>query len=747
MAKGVKKIKYIKGIIYPDMSVPNLKLTIEPNQWVWFMVSEWETGTTEKDKERELTWLWQSTDRKVIISEKKTPATGRYGLKLPKKLCGSYHYYIEASLFGGRDFRRQAGLYVKGYCPTKIVSSKWSKILNGADDRKTYLFSYGENIYLHLATEGLNGDKVSIEIYRQIQRGGGIKDDEFIQNIPNVQVIDGEVNLEIGNTYQWYGKIRFPKNEEKFYIKVKNSNGKYITDGKDSIHARYLRIKNNIISKKINTPSNITSIKVGQIDKNIKRYELCKFEQITIKEKKSTSDFILYDINRQKNIMIYEKLVNATNTEKIDVFFKEITNKGCFNNHKKVVEVYMNNEKLPKIEALKNSKLTIPIKAEINTYLLKTNPELFILTPDKPNVYKIIAKTCAQLNNPFYISIYPNIEREFAFVLTLLPSFSSEINQAYSAREKLTDYNKKQSMQLIRDEVEILYNSKGGLGFGLQAKVKIGGIESSIELSKTKSQIKKLISFYHKVKEKLSVFDGRGKESASIAYQKKILPKTVFDIEPPNVALALRIINKQISNIQKVVPQLIGSIALKPIIKIKFGVDALSLLKFAGVGGKIADWIKDKIEAKFNFTMYVILECFLEAKAEISLTYNEIEGFASDTRKLLVEAGIAIKGGVKSLEYVTVLVPESDNSTQRVKVEKWKGEAVGTSSMVYTYEVNADKKGQYNKHKLECTGIKATIIVYAIKKGMKYNESFRKDFTIYERPEEPIYESEKEYTL
>ena len=472
---------------------------------------------------------------------------------------------------------------------------------------------------------------------------------------------------------------------------------------------------------------------------------MCKFDEINIKE--DNESILIFQSGKTKlSNLVYETITPSSGKE-INIEVKGFSNEGCFNNHKKVVEIYMNNEKLPKIEVLENSKLTLPIKADIDTYLLRTNPELFIVTPDKPNVYKIIAKTCSQLNNPFYINVYPNIEREIAFVLTLFPSFSSEINQAYSAREKLTDYNKKQSMRLIRDEIEILYNSKGGLGFGLQAKVKIGDIESSIELSKTKSQIKKLISFYHKVKDKLSVFDGRGKESNSIAYQKKILPKVVFDIESPNIALALRIVNKRISNIQKVIPQLIGSIALKPIIKIRFSVDALSLLQFAGVGGKIANWIKDKIEAKFKFTMYVILECFLEAKTELSLTYNSIEGFAPGSRKLQVEPGIAMKGGIKSLEYVTVLVPMSDNTTQTTKIEKWKGEAIGTSSIIYTYEVNADQRGQYSKHKLECTGIKATIIVYAIKKGMKYNESFRKDFTIYKRPEEPIYESEKEYTL
>ena len=195
MAKGVKKIKYIKGLIYPDMSVPNVRLTIKPDQWVWFVVSEWEAETTDKDKGRKLTWFRQSTDRKIILNKQYTDFNDSYGLRLPKKLCGSYHYYIEASLFGERDFRKQTGLYVKGWCTPKIVNSKWSKIYNGDDVRKTYQFSYGEDIFLHLETEGLNGDKIGIEIYRQKQGGRGTLDDQLIHIITN-------------SSYRWRNKFK-----------------------------------------------------------------------------------------------------------------------------------------------------------------------------------------------------------------------------------------------------------------------------------------------------------------------------------------------------------------------------------------------------------------------------------------------------------------------------------------------------------------------------------------------------------
>jgi hypothetical protein len=173
--------------------------------------------------------------------------------------------------------------------------------------------------------------------------------------------------------------------------------------------------------------------------------------------------------------------------------------------------------------------------------------------------------------------------------------------------------------------------------------------------------------------------------------------------------------------------------ALKPITKIKIGVDLLSLLQYMGVGGKIASWIKEELEEKFNFTIYIIFEVFLEAKAELSLTYNTIEGFAPGPRKLQIEAGVGIKGGVKSTEFVSVFVPEADGKLQEVKVEKFKGEASGISSILYTYEVKAegyvvtsikpklslghDNKGTFAEAKCDWMGINIVCTITVVING------------------------------
>lgn len=272
MAKGVKKIKYTGGVIFPKMSVPNQRLTVVPDQWVSFDVAEWLPDTSAAEKKNPIVWLRESSDRKTILSQISS-STG-YKFKISKKYSGNYYYYIEASMSGKRDFKNNVGLYVKGYCEPKIVSSKWCTKNDGTDVRKTLTFSYGHLVYLGLNTEGINGDVVTVDVFRRVKGGRGADDDQRIWTYTSVKITDGEINLKMGNTYLWYAKIGKPGSVEEFYVKVKNASGKYISDGKDTIHARYLRIKNDIVSKQVEVSTNNTPVKIGSTNKAIERISL-----------------------------------------------------------------------------------------------------------------------------------------------------------------------------------------------------------------------------------------------------------------------------------------------------------------------------------------------------------------------------------------------------------------------------------------------------------------------------------------
>ncbi|UOX35495.1 OmpA family protein [Flavobacterium sediminilitoris] len=282
MAKGVKKIKWTgEGKVFQKKSDLSSRMVIPPDEFVWFKVSEWISGTTEEDKKKDISWIWQENNRKVIIWKRVIPSNKIYAIKLPKKLCGSYSYYLEASLSGKTD-SNLTGLYINGLCDKKVISSKWCTSNDGKDVRKTYIFSYGNIIHLNLETEGLNGDKLVVEIYN-IQK---LRSNKLIFTYTNVKVKDGEINLEIKNTSTWQGLISNIQDEEKFYIKVKDqASGKYILDNSgDEEHARFLRIKNKLVANNPQPPQNNTAVKTGQPNVKAVRYEPCKFETISITE-------------------------------------------------------------------------------------------------------------------------------------------------------------------------------------------------------------------------------------------------------------------------------------------------------------------------------------------------------------------------------------------------------------------------------------------------------------------------------
>ena len=122
MAKGVKKIKFAEGDAFSNGSIPNVKLVIPPNKYVYFKVSEWEKDTTEADKKKDLTWMRLEHDRKTILNQMTLKASEMYGFKISKNLCGPYTYYIEASL-NGKTSADNTGLYVGGRCDHKIVKT------------------------------------------------------------------------------------------------------------------------------------------------------------------------------------------------------------------------------------------------------------------------------------------------------------------------------------------------------------------------------------------------------------------------------------------------------------------------------------------------------------------------------------------------------------------------------------------------------------------------------------------------
>lgn len=301
MAKGVKKIKLAKtGTAKSMMSIPNKKALVEGGKYTYFQVDSWHSETSETDKKNNVTWILQDRRAKTVILQKRQSPENAQGIMIPKNLCGPFEFYLEASLSGKRDLFNETGLFISGFCPAKILSSKWSLKNGGEDIRKTNFFSYGETVYLNLKTEGLNGHKnLRVDIFRNLS----LKTDEKTRSITSVDVIDGEINIEISNTYSWYADTKYSTGNEQFYIKVYDPVTKtYILDDKhDDAHGRFLRFKPQILSKQIKPPTNLSPLKVGTPTKDAQRYELCKFEKITITENDKTATLLFDNGKNLKN--------------------------------------------------------------------------------------------------------------------------------------------------------------------------------------------------------------------------------------------------------------------------------------------------------------------------------------------------------------------------------------------------------------------------------------------------------------
>ncbi|WP_025141867.1 OmpA family protein [Pedobacter jeongneungensis] len=291
MAKGIKKIIWTgEGKVYNANkgSIPGQLVVVAPDQYVWFKIGEWQAGTTEQDKKKDIKWA-VFNEKSIIDLQKTIPSHFSYGYRIPRRLCGPYLWYIEATWSG--NFDSKSGLKIRGESPAKIVDSRWTQNEGGADVRKTYQFSYGELIWLRLFTEGLNGyDNVEVRVFRKLRSAMGLwpKDDEVTRKIYRVSVINGEINLKIPNTYAWYHSMNDRSDVEEFYVRVVHPvTGKYIEDtgGKgDTAHARFLRIKDKLKSQVVEPPQNRTPVTIYQPDKNEARFELCKFEQINVTE-------------------------------------------------------------------------------------------------------------------------------------------------------------------------------------------------------------------------------------------------------------------------------------------------------------------------------------------------------------------------------------------------------------------------------------------------------------------------------
>jgi GH24 family phage-related lysozyme (muramidase)/murein DD-endopeptidase MepM/ murein hydrolase activator NlpD len=258
MARGVKKIKWIgnSGVL-GNFSRADTILCIKPNQTAPFIVGKWYNETTEEEKRKNITWLWMDQKKNTVFNKTIKPAGVAFGVNLPKKLCGSYAFYLEASLYGGHD-HRNTGLHVYGKCEEKITASSWSKIKGTAD---TSEINYGHDLFITLETEGVNGDTLTLELYSEK------KPTPSIQTV-KAKCINGKILDAKFTTMPCFTAIPgLPDDLENFYIKVLDITGKPLTNASGNDKVLSFTIKNKRVMPVFEAPTNNTPMRVGEVPK------------------------------------------------------------------------------------------------------------------------------------------------------------------------------------------------------------------------------------------------------------------------------------------------------------------------------------------------------------------------------------------------------------------------------------------------------------------------------------------------
>lgn len=206
-------------------------------------------------------------------------------VSIEPKFCGPQEFTVEAFLDRPTN-RYPQQLTFRGFAPEKIVSTQWSTAKGGEDLRGSTI-KYGDDIWLNVQTEGLNGTQLVVEVYDKTAVFG----DSMVSS-SNTICIEGEINLKFEDTFNW--KSRWEVGTDSYYVKIKHRGGSYLKDDHDDEeHARYIDIENNVSSREVASSTTDRPAVVEQNQVNFERYELCKFEKITVKDQ--NENIVLFD--------------------------------------------------------------------------------------------------------------------------------------------------------------------------------------------------------------------------------------------------------------------------------------------------------------------------------------------------------------------------------------------------------------------------------------------------------------------
>lgn len=405
-------IQHISGKYEKALSMPGQKWVLTAEEDNLFEVPEWIPSTVDNPKK--ITWALKDNARTTTFETKNGTVLEKFSFAVSKKYSGSYGYYLEAKLDGTTE---TAGTFILGHCEPKITNARSA----GTD------LHYGDPVNVHLETEGLNGNALTIEVYAK-------KNNQLVSSY-NQECINGEVDFTMTDTYVWKAFVCMSREEEEqqskdcteleeFYIKVKNkADSAYVKDGAGKEEVISLTLQGETLPKP-EKPANQTPAKVGKPDKSPMVTGIIDLQKIAVKtaydvcddELNSFNDYPKFWILKGKNYAGAEAYFHWMKTRNTAVSFSGSSTLYDDNNKPSTIPVTFRSDKEFKFAATFKTILSIDgVKIRVRD---KDNKYLFNIKDHKKEPTGREFEVEFESNNTPYkdtVEYLPNFELIFEY--------------------------------------------------------------------------------------------------------------------------------------------------------------------------------------------------------------------------------------------------------------------------------------------------------------------------------------------
>ncbi|MFK7033426.1 hypothetical protein [Flavobacterium oreochromis] len=342
----------------------------------------------------------------------------------------------------------------------------------------------------------------------------------------------------------------------------------------------------------------------------------------------------------------------------------------------------------------------------------------FILKEDLAQTYFLPISTCRYPNQLAKIKVYPDIEWEVAFLITVGTGYSGNIRYE---RKRLNSIHKGYKFKYLKDDLQIGVTKSSTIGYSIMGKCIVNEEEHSLGFEGIQKSVDLLVSTFNACKEILEVLNPEGVNvNESSAVSKKVI-KIDFAIDPPNIGFALSKKFGEASN-KRIVPIYKGGFRADPFIGITISVDLVPIFtKFTrgmyGVG-YILEFIVNTIKWVSNSEIYITFEAGLSVKFDFKLSYNLVDGFdkkGNAEQEIIVEVPISIKAGCKSEDVVIIpAVTKGGRTYPEHEEQKWEVEGDLSTTFTFTKTYGYDQNKQYEKSKGIWNSAEITISCYEL---------------------------------